>query len=95
MLTLTSGEATIPSDGNMLIALDNVVSDISADNFYDYNWSVTFTDKTANECETTYRKAEIVIESKNQVIKPQNSYPITLNGESETLQFAETAFAIR
>ncbi len=90
LLTLTSGEAKIPYDGNMLIALDNVVSDISADNFYDYNWSVTFTDKTANECETTYRNAEIVIESKNQVIKPQNSYPITLNGESETLQFAET-----
>lgn len=90
LLTLTSGDAKIPYDGNMLIALDNVVPDISADNFYDYNWSVEFTDKENNEYETTYRNAEIVIESKNQVIKPQGSYPFTLNGKSKTLEFSES-----
>lgn len=90
LLTITTGDAKIPYDGNMLIALDNVIPDISAENFYDYNWSVTFTDKTVNECQTTYRNAEIVIESKNLVIKPANAYPITLNGETKTLQFAET-----
>ncbi len=90
LLTLISGEAKIPYDGNMLVALDNVIADISAENFADYNWSVTFADKNKDECETTYKNAEIVIESTNQVIKPANSYPITLNGESKTLEFAET-----
>lgn len=90
LLTLASGEAKIPYDGNMLVALDNVIPDISAENFYDYNWSVTFTDRYKDDKETTYRNAEIVIESTNQVIKPKNAYPITLNGESETVGFSET-----
>jgi len=90
LLTLTSGEAKIPYDGNMLIALDNVIPDISAENFSDYNWSVTFVDKNKDECETVYRDAEIVIESTNQSFRPQNAYPITLNGESKTVEFAKT-----
>ena len=90
LLTLTSGDAKIPYDGNMLIALDNVVEDISAENFFDYNWSVEFTDKYEDECETTYRNAEIVIESKNLVIKPQGSYPFTLNGNSKSLEFSKS-----
>ena len=90
LLTLNAGDAKIPYDGNMLIALDNVVPDINAQNFSDYNWSVTFADKNKDECTTTYRDAEIVIESLNKSFKPQNSYPITLNGDSKTINFAET-----
>ena len=90
LLTLMSGEAKIPYDGNMLVALDNVIPDISAENFYDYNWSVAFTDRYNDDKETTYRNAEIVIESTNQVIKPKDAYPITLNGETETVEFSET-----
>lgn len=90
LLTLLSGDAKIPYDGNMLIALDNVIPDINAENFFDYNWSVTFVDKNKDECETTYRDAEIVIESLGKSIKPQNAYPITLNGDSKTIEFAET-----
>ena len=90
LLTLVSGDASIPYDGPMLISLDNVISDISADNFADYNWSVTFTDKTADGKKTTFKDAEIVIESTGQVFKPSNAYPITLDGEQKTLQFAET-----
>lgn len=90
LLTLGSGEAKIPYDGNMLIALDNVIPDISAENFSDYNWSVTFTDKYNDDKETTFRNAEIVIESTNQVIKPKDAYPITLNGDNKTIEFAET-----
>lgn len=90
LLTLTSGEAKIPYEGNMLVALDNVIPDVSGENFHDYSWSVTFTDKTDNECETTYNSAEIVIESTGEVIKPKNAYPITVNGESKTVEFCET-----
>ncbi|MBR3987987.1 MAG: starch-binding protein [Clostridia bacterium] len=91
LLTLTSGDAKIPYDGNMLIALDNVIPDISAENFSDYNWSVTFVDNNKDEYETVYRDAEIVIESLNKSFKPQGSYPITLNGDSKTIEFAETS----
>ena len=90
LLTLIMGEAKIPYDGNMLVALDNVIPDISAENFYDYNWSVAFTDRYNDDKETTYRNAEIVIESTNQVIKPKDAYPITLNGETETVEFSES-----
>lgn len=91
LLTLISGDAKIPYDGNMLIALDNVIKNISAENFSDYNWSVTFVDKNKDECETVYRDAEIIIESTNQSFRPQNAYPITLNGESKTIEFAKTS----
>ena len=90
LLTLTSGSAKIPYDGNMLIALDNVIPDLTGKNFHDYNWSVTFTDKNKDECETTYNNAEIVIESTGEVIKPRNTYPFTLNGDSKTVEFCET-----
>lgn len=90
LLTLTSGEAKIPYDGNMLVALDNVVPDISAENFSEYTWSVTFVDKLKDDCETTYKDAEIVIESTGQSFKPEEVYPITLNGEEKTVEFAET-----
>ncbi len=90
LLTLTSGDAKIPYDGNMLVALDNVIPDISSKNFHDYNWSVSFADKYDDDYETTYNNAEIVIESTGEVIKPQNSYPFTLNGEEKTLEFCES-----
>lgn len=90
LLTLTSGQAKIPYDGNMLIALDNVVSDISSENFRDYTWSVTFVDKYEDECSTTYRNAEIVIESTGEIFKPENTFPLTLNGSEKTVQFSES-----
>lgn len=90
LLTLASGEAKIPYEGNMLVALDNVIPDISSKNFHDYNWSVSFTDKYDDDYETTYNNAEIVIESTGEVIKPESEYPFTLNGESKTLEFCET-----
>lgn len=90
LLTLISGDAKIPYDGNMLVALDNVVPDISAENFSEYTWSVTFADKDKDGYQTTYQNAEIVIESRNKVIKPSGEYPITLDGEEKTVEFAET-----
>ncbi len=90
LLTLTSGEAKIPYDGNMLISLDNVIPDISEKNFKDYTWSVTFVDKYEDDCSTTYRNAEIVIESTGEVFRPANTFPITLNGGEKTVEFSQT-----
>lgn len=89
-LTLTSGSKVIPYDGNMLIALDNVIPDINAENFSDYTWSVKFADKTEDGLRTTFNNAEFVIESTGEVFKAENTFPITLDGSSKEITFTES-----
>ncbi len=77
-------------DGTMVFPLSNIVPDLTTDNFNDYTWSVEFIDDEANSIPLTVKSAEIVDETANKVYKPENVYPLTLDGNSKEFIIAET-----
>ena len=80
---------TETNDGTMLYALDNIVPDITADTVSDYKWSITFEDTKQDSKAFTVKNCEIVDEKNNRVIKPQNTFPIALDGAKKTVDYPD------
>ena len=82
---------TNSNDGTMLYPLDSVIEDISTENLADYNWSVRFVDKTADNVVLTVKDTQIVDETTNTVYKPASgTYPIKLDGDETRIELIET-----
>lgn len=81
------------NDGTMVYALDNVVSNLTSENFKDYNWSVTVKDDKDNENILTVKDLRIVDNNTNTVYVPVETFPQELNGDSKTYTFVESNVA--
>ena len=77
-------------DGTMLYPLDNLLPDLTMENFGDYTWKIKFLDEKKNDIPLTVKNAEIVDELTNKTYKPSNVYPITLENDSKEVAIVET-----
>ncbi|MEE0266156.1 MAG: starch-binding protein, partial [Acutalibacteraceae bacterium] len=84
-----NGSKTTSNDATMLFPLNNVIQDITPDNFKNYHWSVQFIEKKSDGSVLTVKDAEIVDEKHNRIYKPENVYPFTLDGSNKTFKFVE------
>lgn len=84
---------TNSNDGTMIYALNNVVPDITPENYNEYTWSVRFEDRKADNTVLTVKNAEIVDKTTNKTYKPESVYPFTLNGTEKTIEISETALS--
>ncbi|MEE1125175.1 MAG: starch-binding protein [Acutalibacteraceae bacterium] len=78
------------NDGTMVLALNNVFSEITSENITNCNWSVTFTDSKKDNVPLTVKNAEIVDATRNRVLKLENPYPFTLDGTEKTVELHKT-----
>ncbi len=78
------------NDGTMLYALDNLIPEVTSENFNDYTWSVKFGDKKADNTVFTAKNAEIVDLNKNVTYKTDNVYPIVFDGNEQTIEIVKT-----
>ncbi len=89
-IALSYDGTTNACDGTMVFPLDNVIPEITSENFGDYTWSVEFIDKGDNNIPLIVKNAEIIDEVANKTYKPSNVYPFTLNNNSKEITIAET-----
>ena len=82
--------STDATDATMILLLSNAVPDITAQNFDEYTWSVTFTDTTNDTVISTIKNAEIVNETDNTVYKPSGVYTFTLNGSEKAVTHSQS-----
>ncbi|MBQ7385399.1 MAG: starch-binding protein [Ruminococcus sp.] len=80
---------TNPNDGTMLYALSNIVPDVTSETLHEYAWSIKFEDTNADGKVFTVKNMEIVDEFTGGVSKPSNTYPIRLDGSSQTVNFPQ------
>ncbi len=78
------------SDGTLAFALNNVVPDISSENFSEYSWSARFVDKENNGDIITIKDVAIVDAGENKVYTPQSFTPFTLDGSEKTVDFTKS-----
>lgn len=78
------------NDGVLAFPLDSVIPGITSETFDDYTWYVKFEDKTADGNIFTVKDAVIEDVNTNTTYRPENIYPLTLDGEEYTAEFAET-----
>lgn len=77
-------------DGTMVYPLDNIIPDLNIKNFSDYTWKVEFIDEEKNNIPLVVKNAEIINEVSNEVYRPSNVYPFTLEDSSKELTITET-----
>ena len=78
------------NDGTMICPLSSLIPEISSENLYDYTFSVEFSDDIEDGKLLTVKDAQIVDESTNTVYKPEEEYPIQLDGSSVTLNMIKS-----
>lgn len=78
---------TNTNDGTMVFALTNIVPDITPETLHEYTWSIKFEDTTADGKVFTVKNMEVVDDSTGRISKPENTYPIRLDGTSRTVNF--------
>ena len=78
---------TNANDGTMVFALTNIVPDITPETLHEYTWSIKFEDTTADGKVFTVKNMEVVDDSTGRISKPENTYPIRLDGTNRTVNF--------
>ena len=78
-------------DGTMVFPLSHIIPDLTTENFHDYTWSVKFVDDKKNSIPLIVKDAEIVDETANKIYKPENAYPLTLDGDSKEFVITQTS----
>lgn len=78
---------TNANDGTMVFALTNIVPDVTPETLHEYTWSIKFEDTTADGKVFTVKNMEVVDDSTGRISKPENTYPIRLDGTSRTVNF--------
>ncbi len=81
---------TESNDGTMIYPLSSLIPEINSENLSDYTFSVKFIDNKADGKILTVKDAQIVDESTNTVYKPENTYPIELDGDEATIELMKT-----
>ena len=82
-----SKEAT---DATMVALLSNVVAGIKSEDLDDYSMSVTFEDMQNDSNILTVKDVVFVDETAGKVYSAEDAYPLTLNGEKETVNYTES-----
>ncbi|MEE1061939.1 MAG: starch-binding protein [Ruminococcus sp.] len=77
-------------DGTMVCALDNIVPEVTSENFEDYTWSVRFEDTKADGEILTVKDAQIVDKTANKTYRPNNTFPYTLDKSDRETEFFKT-----
>lgn len=88
--TLSYDGTSNPNDGTMVFALNNIVPELTSENFSDYVWNVEFKDQKADDIVLTVKDAEIVDETINKLYKPENVFPFELEDNNKTLTMSDT-----
>ena len=77
-------------DGTMVCALDNIVPEVTSENFQDYTWTVRFEDTVADSEILTVKDAQIVDKKTNRIYKPSNTFHYTLDKSDRETEFFKT-----
>ncbi len=72
-------------DGAMMADLNNIIRDISPDNFNDYTWNVRFVDIGRDTAQTTVKEAMIVDENTGKTYELDAQFPFDLNKSEKTV----------
>ncbi len=78
------GKTGVAEDGTFCFPLDNVSPELTADNFNDYNFTVTVKDTKADSKPLKVKNLELVNEHEGKTYKPTASLP-TLDGIEQTM----------
>ena len=79
-----SGNTGVAEDGTFCFPLDNVSPELTAENFNDYNFSVTIKDTSSDSKPLKVKSLELVNEHEGKTYKPSVSLP-TLDGREQTI----------
>ncbi len=80
---------TNANDGTMVFALSNIVPEITPETLHEYSWSFKFEDTTADGKAFTVRNLEIVDTSTGRISKPNDTYPIRIDGSTKIVNFPQ------
>ncbi len=75
------------SDGTLVFPLKNAAPDLTAENFDEYTWTVTAECGIEDVSDLIVKDIELVNASANEVYKPEDVFPFTINGETKTIEF--------
>ncbi|MBQ8001355.1 MAG: starch-binding protein [Ruminococcus sp.] len=91
--TFSYDGTTKSNDGTMVYALSNLVPDITSETLHEYQWSIKFEDEEADGIVFTVKNMEIVDDTTGRVVRPDNVYPLKLDGTSKEVTFPQFEYA--
>ena len=73
------------NNGTFVFPLDTAHPEVTADNLHEFTWSVEFSDTNADSTPIVVKDVKIVNSASNTIYTPSVSFPITLDGNSKSM----------
>ncbi len=80
----------VPSDGTLVVALDMICPEVTAENLHEYTFDVEISDVDSDWDVLTVKDVQIVNDSTGQVYKAEISSPIQLDGNSANIRVMQS-----
>ncbi|MBQ8538492.1 MAG: hypothetical protein IJ433_02450 [Ruminococcus sp.] len=89
-LPLAYDGSTSATDATMIFPLQSVFPDVTSENFTDYTWNVKIKDMRNDGVVLTVKDVVIVDEKAGKTYQVADTYPLTLDGDEEVVQYHES-----